>query len=478
MPAATGGLAAISGGGRQAGGSARSASAAVDAPCRGSTRPASAGRTAGRLPTARVATATADAVDHPVAVRSAGRPTACGPAARGVRGDGRGGVERALDCVGAAGAAGLPVCWYSRSSPSRRAMSCSASSLARFDLVVRPTSRWPGRSRPAEEQADDERDHTDHDGASPAAGGRDVEGHGAAPDQEVRDDRRPSPPRWRRSRRRSRQRRPRSARSGGCRRSPRSWGERDGPAVAGLAGDRGRQRVRPAIGDDLAGHLGDRIGEAVEHQHPLVRPGSASASQYSPARRGGPKPADGRGSRPPGVVLGRAARAGRRSADRRRPWPRPGPCPSPAPRPPAPRSSRRRRRRPAARPRPRGPARAGPSGSTVLDRALPLGPQQRQRIAEGRDDLGLGRHHARQAEQRGHVATQPAGAATDGDDASGARRWCSAMTRSTSSATARPDASSIRRATSSPGEAQRGAGQREGRGRGLGGRVRVVAGLR
>ena len=39
--------------------------------------------------------------------------------------------------------------------------------------------------------------------------------------------------------------------------------------------------------------------------------------------------------------------------------------------------------------------------STVLDRALPLRPQQRQGVSQGGDHLGLGRHHAVQPEHRG-----------------------------------------------------------------------------
>src|SRR5207342_2120326 len=93
--------------------------------------------------------------------------------------------------------------------------------LAGLDLVARGRAGGPA-DQPADEQADDERDGTDDDGAAPAAGGRDVQGHARAP---VRGyDRRPRPPRWRRSPARSRRRRPRSARSGGPRRSPRPWG--------------------------------------------------------------------------------------------------------------------------------------------------------------------------------------------------------------------------------------------------------------
>ena len=169
------------------------------------------------------------------------------------------------------------------------------------------------------------------------------------------------------------------------------------------------------IGHDLAGHLGHRVTEAVQHEHPLVRARIPPGQPELAGRLRRPVAGLGRGAGQPGVVLGLPSGPG--------PGAQPDGAGGDGPDGPLlrllvdPHLDRSRRR--AGRQQ-LGLDLAGQlaqvGGVDGGDRPLPLRPHQRQRVADRRDDLGLRWHDALQAEQRGHVATQPAGAPADGDD--------------------------------------------------------------
>ena len=115
-----------------------------------------------------------------------------------------------------------------------------------------------------------------------------------------------------------------------------------------------------------------------------------------------------------------------------------------------------------------------------VDGALALGPHERQRVADRRDDLGaVGDDALASPSMAATWRPEAAGPAADGDDRRSARAAGSTHQRATRASHDRlADAASIRRATSSPSQAAVAARRRRTRPAPPPGRRGVVAGLR